>query len=446
MNENAIDLKSESSKEKSFSILLALYIFLFPILPSYFRIFGYSAYTLLTLCVTIILFFLSKNSFHSMRFDKKILTVVMFIIILRVIPLIVHFELARILLYIADDCLPIFLLFVFLKTTRDFNKSIEIILLACAFLCLFGVIEYFTHFNVFSLVENYHYLNVSFGSTSATRAGIYRIEESFNTAITYCIYLSFCLWLCFYKIINGSKEKGVFLLVILINLNAFLTVSRGALILMILGEIIFFGYLIKKSTAFKLVRISIIIVLVFMIIYALGFHEIIEVFKIISSVFGFSTDSTYMAEDTLSYRLSLFGIVFNKSSNNLFFGLGIEQRSGFTFYSVMNNISGTFDSIDNHYLGFFLKYGIVGLASFLFTYFGALLYAFNRKKRLLYYDIISFNKVFVIGIIVYLANLANVAQMADARISYIYIGLMLAYNKIIIKSNENTLENNKLFL
>ncbi|MCK8061254.1 MULTISPECIES: O-antigen ligase [unclassified Fusibacter] len=424
-------------------LVFLIFVALFPILPSYFRILGYSSYTLLTVVCTVLLFILKPIKFMKIKVPYKYFFLILIIFMLRTIPIIVHGEFSRVLLFIVDDVIPIFIVYIFVNSDKKFQKVTAILLVVASLISISGIVEFMTQFNVFSLIENFTYDNPNLGTKSSYRLDMFRIEQSFNNSISYAIYLSFCLYLAYYKIMIVEKKYRKLLVyaLILLNINIFLTLARGPIIIMIIGQLLFMVNLLLNLKTAKWKKTVVVLIIVCGVVISANYLSIGKVFNMIASTIGLNTGTNYMAEDTISYRIELIRIVFEGIKENIVFGLGIYGKRDFNFFSTINNISGNFSSVDNNYLGMMLKYGIFGLLGFIITYLSTILHAIKNRNKTNILERVSFNKFYIIIMTLYLLNLLNVAQMADARISYIFIGLLLSYNRIYNNLIKNRVPN-----
>lgn len=437
-------------------IYIYLFICIYPIIPDYFRIKERPGYLFLTM--TLIAVFLyrcvkkrERNILEVFR-TKPYRNIFLIYIVMQFVIFFINAEVLNFLKFILQDISIIIILYCFVNTKEKFERMINVIIFTSSIICISGLVEYFFDYNIFSLIENYTYSTPSFGSESMYRLGAVRIEQSFNHAITYCIYLLFCSSLVIYKInLNCNRKIKYYISLILILTNALFTMSRGPLIFLLLNLFIIILFLEKKK------KRKVLIVLggglcFFIVIELLSTSKVFEMFNqifymilglfnekyraLISSDFGGNLDP-------FQYRISLINSVIDLVKNNWLLGLGAGTDVVFT-YNYGSGMSSTVSSIDNNYLYILVGHGVLGVSSFLIYNIGCIIHSIKSNKYII--DLksgeLSFNVVFCSTLINYLFILFTVAQMHESRILILYISLMLIYNKVMKKDTFESEDKN----
>lgn len=433
-------------KTKIKPILLILFfylvIILYPVLPDYTRLFNMQLYLI------IIVIFLGLFIYHITFVDEIKLNLywvknyyfIFLITIIGLIPYLYHLEIMQGVKFIFEYLFLYTALFYVLSKFNLTQKVLKILVFVGFLVSLFGLIEFVFKFNVFSLIENYAYALSSFGSATKDRLGLTRIEQSFNTPITYAVYLSFLLVISIYLIVNEKSEKlkkFYILTLLLFNINIILTFSRGPIVFIFLIQTIFFfmsSGKVKLKILIALIPATAILVLVIQFNDTLK-TQLSSFIKMIVILFDTNTsslgDSSLNIDNPLYYRLLLPKTIFNLLEGHWLFGFGYTESVSF----YIKEIGITNQSIDNGYLSLLVDGGIFGLTSILLSIFIPLFLAFKniRKKKLRFIlNDFSIDHMFIFVAIIYLLNLFSVARMAEYRL---YMIIMFVYMAYYIKTN-----------
>ncbi len=405
------------------------YVALFPILPSYTCLFGYPVYYFLTIAVGTII--LALNMRRRIYVKKPFLLGVLFIPALYIISFLVNEQPERILFEVIDVLLPILLICFVLKNDSDAcQKSISIILTVSFIIGLSGLLEEITGFNVFSLIENRVYENPRFGSIQATRWGMTRIEQGFNTALTYALYQSLCFAFAFYRFLSLPQKQVRYLIIMLVQgANIVLTWTRGVTFAFIAGVAGMF-FLNRKEFGFKrsFSIISVVICSVsFLLISDASFLELFgRLFGAGLSILLTGSGGRY-DDASISMRENYQRVAFEalKEPRNFLFGVGE--------YGVRDMIS-----IDNEFLLELTAYGILGLLAFVLLLAIPIYICIRnicKPKRQCSTSSKMFYNAMLMSCLVYSASMFTVAQMAEARMFYLTWGLVVCF-RYSINRNE----------
>lgn len=406
----------------NYKILVWIYLIVYPILPSYTRMFGYTIYSLLTTLFCGVIFFLNINKIKTV--SKNFFLVSGMIMILYSIPFFFHGEYERIVYEYIEVYLPITLLLFSFRffSKEDLEYAISIIIFTSFVVCLSGILEFFTSFNIFSIIENTQYDNPRFGSIQATRLGVVRIEQSFNTALTYALYISMTFALTFYRFFAHKNKLYIIIMAVQV-INILFTMTRGASLVFIGGMCMLF-FFNRRYIGIKKIFLLFIIALLFFLVALLIFPDILSaIFEMLESalnlIFGGRTD----IDESNLLRQRYQAIAFDELQNGevLLFGVGE--------YGLRN-----FASIDNEWLLEITGYGIFGFLAFCMLLvvpvkaaFDGMIYSKDNNNK----NGVFFFKCMLIMLFEYYVSLYTVAQMADAKMFYILFAVIVAYSRIV---------------
>lgn len=397
-------------------IVTISFIIIYTITPSYTKLFGNPVYRLAVICFFVFSFY------YIIRKKININIFIYFSVVsfLQLITFAINLEYDRIITEILAVWLPLMLLYLMIKDNYDLiNTIISCILFSCFIICCFGVVEEIWQFNIFSLIENYHFENNHIGSVSSFRWGMYRIEQSFNTALTYALYLQLCAGICIYKCISTNECKYK-LLLLLISVNLFFTVSRGISVCYCLQLITTYLILWNRTIDLRRMGKFVLVFIVFFIFVSINPFDIFgSVSRTLESAFGviFGINSNF-TDDSMTLRngfQSVFLKDFSSSIYSIVFGFGeIGSRK--------------FDTLDNNWMYILSKSGVVGLLSFCMLNYIVVKKMFivlRNSNR----DDSEFQFVVSLGVAVlfYLLSLYTVAQMEDVRIYVVCLAILIAF-------------------
>jgi len=410
-------MKRQTIGKILFYVLVALY----PILPSYTRFLGYAVYTWLIFIVFALVFLLNidKAKFVPARFLIGFLAV----FTLYAVPFLVNQQPERIIFEVIDVMIPLITICFILKTHSGVTETaISIVLVISFLLCLSGLVEAFFEFNVFSLIENMTYENSRFGSIATYRWEMIRIEQSFNTALTYALYQTMCFGLTFYCfLIRKHKKLQYFVLMVLQAINIVLTLTRGIAFLFFVGVLLLL-YVNRSTLGIKklfFIFTASVFLLIMLLSTSPDFLELVE--KLFSAAFSilltgsggrFDDNSVSLRE---SYQRAAFDAL--QSPRNFIFGVGE--------YGLREMVS-----IDNEFLLEITGYGILGFLAFLILIGSPIVFSMlkiRKAKRKKDKQSLVFYRCMLVVCVIYAASLYTVAQMADSRMYYLIWGLTMCH-------------------
>jgi len=419
-----------------------IFLFIFPLLPMYFDIIGVSAINIA--CVYIfygaLLYSLVGGKGAKLVVPSSPIYVILALwILVRCSELLIDGLITESLYFFLRTAILFWSLQTLIDTKVRFLKAINVVLYGCFVVCILGIIEEITRFNIFSLLNPEYVLNYN-----PLRFGILRILGFAEHTIVYGVYLMFCMSLCFYKFqfIKKDLYKRFFLIIlyILMWINLILTLSRSIIICTFISQLLMlyfsgvkkFFKVILKSLIFLIPLLIFVLVTIPSIRIAInyGLLMILAVFNdkystAIASAFG--NDNL----NALGNRFDLYHWVAEKMGNSWLFGYGIHSNFSYS-YTKSNGIytwTQTKDSIEVQYLSTLYHYGLLGMITEIFSFVGLLTESFRKKMaRRVWERNISFNSIALSAFLFYFIELFAVNQTSEKNIFYIFIILFLIYN------------------
>lgn len=336
----------------------------------------------------------------------------------------------------------IFVILIVAKNTRnnnDFIKIIDALLYISLPLLLLAIVEAILGLNPF---QNVGLTHSSASFYTEVRLGIHRVNSVFGHPIVYCNYLSIIAALCLYRLSSELSSKQRKLLHIeysLTILNILLTVSRSVILVFLAEQIILLALKRERWLTKKKLIFLILITIGALISDILGFgilDKVSDIVNMVLQVFGLGSDSYSESFSSIGYsgvtgdRWNLYVWVMLSLARNWVFGRG--TTTGFS-YMVTEYREKT--SIENYYLSTLYHHGIVGLVVLIIGLLGLVCYLCIKLKRNAQFELklpeekrITFNSVMLCILIGEIVSYFMVDQAGEARILYVCIGLVIAYN------------------
>jgi len=331
-----------------------IFIALYPVMPDYFRIFGLPSGAVLA-SAFVLLSFLNINNLFIIK--KRDASVALAVTILLCTPYVVHREYTTAIKNFIEYALVFLMLGKYFKKREQIDQSLKIIITVASITCFFGLFEFVTGKSLFT--PFYSGVSTDLSPTLQMRGAFSRSEASFGHAITYAIYLGMCALLDSMYIIktNRLKYKVIYILLVV---TLFTTMSRAPIILFVFCQLIvlyLFGFKKLISTVIKVVAgLMIVGGVIFVMAPSLfsNFQYMINVVLAIFSEGAASQVGDIQNANPFDYRLKLLEIIPQYIKGSLLFGHGISLSLNF---SILGH---TYVSIDNGYLVWLFRYGIVG--------------------------------------------------------------------------------------
>lgn len=389
-----------------------IFIAIFPILPEYFRLFGIPVHEYLSALIFFIAFLYGVPQ-RKLRYCNKWLLP---LFLLSVLSYGFWGEATSFLAYILSSVISMAAIIFFVDDYNDVYRALDTIILVGFVICIFGVIEKFTQFNIFSLIENFNL--GAMGTEPTIRNGVARLESSFGQPIPFGIYLFFLNCAVLYRLHIGVDGKIKIILFgltyIFTFIEAYWTGSRMAFMSIIFIQIL----LIISSHLTKRLMIVAAILLLLLFDYATGRILIGFLSKYITLLSGVLNQQGGNTGDvTSSYRMLLLPTLLPYLRGHWLFGSPVVKQAGFTF-----RIWGhTYYSIDNGILAELLGYGIIGLIKAALP----LVYGFYLSIKLIKRGH-TIGRYFLCAFIAYALNWLSVYQMSEKRILFSFVALLIA--------------------
>jgi hypothetical protein len=415
---------------------LYLLVILYPALPGYFGVFGFSVYSILAACA--LLFLPLSSKMRNFKFSPSVMLALFLILSLVCLGPAVNGEVLTptFLNYLNAFFLLPFYIAVVGSDKKTFEHCLNLILGVAVVLCLFSFLE-LANFNIFSLLQTD--FNTTLGPGTGKRYGIYRSESSFGQSIAFAVYLNFMCCLTFYKIKKNNTHFSIvyFLMTLLFNICCLLTISRFPILIMVLIDLVGFFFSNKKFKVFFGVTalLGVLSGLLFGFIRGGGlFSSLID--NLIHIFSG--TAGTDLGDNPLLYRFNLFSALSEVLGGNWFFGNGMLSQYGFvypkTFWPVVRN------SFDNTYLYLIENFGILGLIGWLAYYIFPFFLKFGDSP------LDRWKKVFFIILsAVLLLNFLSVARLAENRSFVVLFGLLIGQSSGHFTSHQKYAKSNLSF-
>lgn len=407
-----------------------IFIFLFPILPEFCRLFDRASFEWIVVFETIIFLLTCKGRI----LDKKFIIYLFVGLVFYLIMYGAHGEWTSTITIAIDCFLPILIIYNNITSRERLFKTFNVILYAGLIQCAFAVVEILFEYNLFSMIQTIP-ADEAMGALKFTyRDGIVRVEGSFGQPIPFAMYMLFLNFICLiiFKKANILKEKSnnlakvVYVLSFIIIL---LTISRMVIILTLLMQILYIATF-PKNKRIIIFLIALILILFFVLIISLSDSSTLrDAFYAVLAVF----DSSYYEKmsdggQNVSYRLYLFQALGDTIFDNLWIGIGYDDFSTFSFHVVTSVTEWQATSIDNNLLSTLLTYGIIGFIAKYFLLISVIIHTITRliSKR----EDKTFYLMALFIAIIYLLYLMSVAQLTENRIFYVLVGVYWAFDRL----------------
>lgn len=418
--------------------IIFLMVCIYPVIPYYFNILGINATNVIALILTGLFLMVTDNGNIHIN-NCFLFYIFVFSCLCRSVSMWVNGSLEA-LYYILKILIP-FVLFMGVINTKDkFLTIIKMLVYVSGILCIFGIWEELTHFNIFSLFNN----SGAILNYNDLRFGLMRIISFTGQAITYGIYITFNMCLCFYLLYVYRKLNRnrtiLYIIYILQWINVLLTISRSSILCCIISQLILL-FFCGKEKALKTIGL-ILIALVSLV--GIGFFFIPEL-KIVISNFWYMLlavfDSKYSAhivnsfgKDNLNatgHRISLYKWVFESMHDKWIFGNGYAADLNHQIRGVTDGWqwTATKNSIEVEVLSLLFRYGIIGMLPQVLLYLNILFVSISkRNKELDWESKLTFNKVVIAIMITYLFYFLANCMGSEEIFFYVILSLVIIYN------------------
>lgn len=407
-------------------LLLYIFVFLYPILPTYFTV-GGNPFTLLMAIIYIGLnLFLGIKRRYIIKKEIKQLIIACGLML---VPIAIHQE-GLSFLNILVEQLAVIMMVYSIKKKGTIDKCINLLILAGIIIAICGIVEFTFDFNVFSLIENTDTVG-NMGTAYQTRFSYRRAEGSFSQSIPYAIYLSFIFVLLFYKtfLVKIKKRKRNINIVLLIVISAGLLLSFSRVpIVLFFVMLIALLYVKGWQKGFK-ITVGIFAVFIFLTIFTsivgIKIPVLSQIIDMLVAMFSdsktqeiagtFGNDNLY----AWSYRLMIMTTIPRLLSGKWLLGGGMSFANQGFWISSVHAVS-----LDNNYLTLLVRYGVVGLVGRLLYIITGIQAAAKLSKSKGEYSM--FGKVSRIILVTYLLEWINVAELRETRFVSVLIAIIVA--------------------
>lgn len=325
----------------------------------------------------------------------------------------------EILVQIVQNISLYFIIIEIIKTKKDINKLINVLVFSCILISLLGLIEYSMDnrlFHFFTFKKQFSELG---GGTPNLVFELRknRIESSFGHPIGAGIYLNFIMPLIIYKYNLAIRKNRIYFLLALIlaMITCILTFSISSIIC--LTFIIISSILILKPK--KRVKLIFIIILCIAILSLLKFTpKLTNYFYGVIKIEGEGGSSLMGRFNYLSSALPII-------SQRVLFGYGLKATTTTFLYDA------GFSDV-NYFYDLLLSGGLLLFISFMILLLKTFSLIFNSIKlkidetKLLVFSLIAISS--------YLINLTSISLKSGEPYFFIFLGIIISYLKIQFKN------------
>ena len=429
-----------------FDKVLIFFAVLYPVIPAYFKIVGFSFPNLC--CISFILIALI---YKKIRLVLKKNIVVFSLLLWMMVNAFIYIYHSYYFGAIWTICTVIAgLIYVDnIKKQSVFINIIIAIVYVSGVICLLGIIEAISGFNIFS------FLNTSGDKImiNPARFGLTRIVGFSYQTISYSVYMIICACFAVYllnlkNVLNNRSIVRVRCIYILIVINIFLSLSRSAIIIFLMSQMLFLWKMgMKKVIKTIVIAFFICCILLFFLSYIAPsvFHQVKNLYYMIIAVFDSNYTSFISKEfgkdnlNAIGTRKDIYGWVYEKVRNNLLLGVGFKTPFSYKYDS--GNLWHTMitkSAIEVEYLLTLYESGIIGLLSEIFVFLSLICSCLkNNFKCTVWENKISFNFLSFVIFISMILMYFMVNQSSEQYVFNILICLFLAYNFRIKKGVNN---------
>ncbi|MBO4476701.1 MAG: hypothetical protein J5757_00075 [Lachnospiraceae bacterium] len=422
--------------------ILKVFVLLYPICPSYFFLLGVQIRELILFVTAVPLVLLTK----SVMVIKKdgafplFLEIYIWSAIFALLQ-IYHSEWLIVCTQVMLWCVVLFFGSKAIDTKERFISIIDWVIIGSIIVGIFGVVEEFTHFNFFSL------LNTA-GSKlnyNPTRLGILRIISFTSHAISYGCYCMIMLALIIYRL-TIEKKRFLFFAGALMLINEGFAMSRGPMIglaIMFVLILWFSGHQLFVRKVFRWIFALVIILL----ISSLFVEKARTVVKISGYVVLAMFDDDYASaladlgfKDNaggIGNRIDLYKWVYEESAGSRWVGKGAYKTFEHKFINSGGYVQ-TKSSIEVEWLRTFYRYGAIGLMAEIYLFLALVFHSMNKRLKTPdeWEGHLSFARVAAAMLVAYVVVLFSVMQNQEGQVFAVVVMLLMAYsrNKAKIKA------------
>lgn len=424
------------------------FVFLYPLIPSYFAFELGDSFPLMTmgrlLLIYVVLFDLvfNRDKFRKMerilgRSEIKLIVLAVGWLLFTYIfnyfkyPDVESFKMI-ISFFLEELCLGTYI-FLRAGSLGEVEKVIKCFLFAALFIACTGMIEFTLKVNLFSFLDIVQSSRQLFSSDVYARLGENRIEGPFGHPLAYCNFLLMAIPLGIYQWQTGKNLKvktAYFLGILILLMNLLFTLSRGPMLALIIGMLIYFALTNKRSKQILFMLVMIITGLLFIAITARVIPWFIRNFfiSILDSVFMKDTSGFGADSNASEYRLYLFDLAKRLVKGSyIWFGRGMSFFRVNEVYDWIPGRSFTRESrvtsIDNFYILKYIQMGVVGIFSYLIFILSLIYASFLNFARNIHKE---FYLCFLFAFVSYFISLFTVDEIGTFKYLWILTGILMA--------------------
>lgn len=414
--------------------VLALFCFLYTITPDFFNI-GLSGVSWLYIILCFVFFSIRRGTLRKPLYFSGCFIYSLISIILQTI----HGEYAS-AFWTGVSLLLVPCIFVSeVKDKKVFFKLIDCVIYSGMIVCFFGIAEALTGFNVFYSILNTVGVVANYNSV---RLGMVRIISFTSHAISYAAYIMFLLSMVIYRIRQISsrrKKRSYSIIYIIAVVNAVLTLSRSAIMAIILCQLLLLLKLgVQKTVKKILVTICVTLALSLIVQIMVPDFDFISQFLLMmigvfnKSVNNIITDAVGANANGIGERLLLYKWVWDSMEGSMIVGHGggTAFAYNYTISGDIWNLTHTKESIEVQYLYQLYHYGMVGMLSQIIMYISLLIAGIKsyRKSKRYCEGKLTFDYVFLVTLAVYFLLFFAVNQATERHIFNMFLYLFFAYS------------------
>lgn len=327
-----------------------------------------------------------------------------------------------------------------IRSRRNFDLFLNMILLIFFFYTILGLFETFTQFNLFDYITK---REIVMGGANSIRNGFFRSHGFCAVSFNNGVIMSMIWCLAAYKLFNKLNIWNL-ILYILFGLYTFLIFSRMVILVSLFSQFLLF---ISNKKISKL-KISVAVIGILCIFFLLpGERTVLEGYlssfiPLLEEIRNFSIYSSGIHSGGTGERFALLGWVYNSIRDQIFFGAGFLKPFSYHYWFVDRYYLK--ESIENQWLWSLYRTGLYGL-------FGFIIYQFycmknthivslskrmkkkNGKYKVLQTEKLTFYSCFRIIVIGYFLSIFAVASFEDLIVFYFLYALYEAYNKVTVE-------------
>jgi len=319
----------------NFNLAIYLVIFIFPLLPRYFGIDLGGNLPVVNihriLLGFIILFWILRKIINREKifYNSILMTPILFLCLAQLFSSFFspsfRSSMKIFFSFVFEQYLVYFLMFDFIRTKKQVNSVIGILIISGVVISIIGIIEYFTHYNIYSFFEPAR-AELSSAQLIQERLGFGRIETSFGTSTALGGYLILIIPISLIFMANtktGFKKALWGISSLLFLLALYFTKARGAFLGFLVSLVIIFPQYRKQTLIGCIVLFILFTIPEF---FPLQGSEIVYFFRSIFAPESFVKGNIgYEMATSTQGRLEIYKEAVSLFFKKLIFGYGLGQ-------------------------------------------------------------------------------------------------------------------------